>query len=193
VRGQVAGRTLDETIAKLETTFPSAAPELEMRLAEGEPLLDAASALERWSTLPPEASRWPAVGTNAPDFSAVDLAGATHALRDAGARSTVLAFWNAEDDLSVARAARVETAWRERGDAAARFVHVAALGERDPVARAAAAHSLAQPVWLAGGGEASAFARFRIWTAPVFVRLEGLEVKAITKDPDEARRWFEKR
>jgi hypothetical protein len=114
-------------------------------------------------------------------------------LSETGEEQAVLAFWNAEDDASVSKAAQVEKAYREHGDPAVRFIHLAALSQRDPVVEAAGRHGLTQPIWVAGTHEKNAFRRFHIWTTPVFVRLDDLVVAAITRDVGEARRWFKAR
>jgi hypothetical protein len=80
----------------------------------------------------------------------------------------VLAFWNAEDPATVEKAAEVERAHDEHGDPAERFLHLAALAQRAPVAAAAAKRGLKQPVWVAGTHEKNAFRRFpRLDHAPL--------------------------
>jgi len=196
--GAVPGRTLDETVTLLETDFPPATPDgggvaLEVATVDGERLYDPVEAMKRWSSLPAESTRWPEVDDAADDFAALDLEGTTHLLSETGDAKAVLAFWNAEDPAAVEKAAEVERAWAEHGDPAERFLHLAALAQREPVAAAAAKRGLKQPVWVAGTHEKNAFRRFRVWTTPLFVRLDSMTVVAITRDAAEARRWFNAR
>jgi len=195
--GAVPGRTLDETVTLLERDFPTAAGDggvaLEIPVVDGDRPLDPAAAMKRWSSLPPESTRWPEVDDAVGDFAALDLDGATHLLSETAEGKAVLAFWNAEDVASVDRSAEVAKAWAEHGDPAERFLHLAALAERAPVVAAAAKHGLKQPVWVAGTHAKNAFRRFRVWTTPLFVRLDEMKVVAITRDAGEARRWFNSR
>lgn len=193
VKGKVAGHALDETVVELEKDFKASLVSLEIPLVDGERPLDPGEAMKRWSSLPPERSHWLAVDDAAPDFAAVDLHGQLHMLSEAAEEQVLLAFWNPEDDESVAKAAQVERAWAKRGDPALRFIHVAALSGREPVVKASADHGLTQPVWVAGSHPKDAFRQFHIWTTPVFVKLDERTVTAITSDADEAQRWFKAR
>jgi hypothetical protein len=193
VKGRVPGHVLDETVVELGSDFEPGEVAFEIRLVDGDRPLDASDALRRWSALPPESSRWPVVEEAAPDFAAVDLHGQLHMLSETADEQALLAFWNPEDDDAVAKAAQVERAFEKRGDPALRFIHVAALGRREPVAKAAADHRLTQPVWVAGSHAKNAFRQFRIWTTPVFVKLDERVVTAITSDAVEAQRWFKAR
>src|SRR5262249_46009191 len=189
VKGRVPGHLLDETVVELGRDFAPGDVAFEIKLVEGDRPLDASAALKRWSSLPPESSRWPAVDDAAPDFAAVDLQGQLRMLSETADEQALLAFWNPEDDDAVAKAAQVERAYEKHGDPALRFIHVAALGRREPVVKAAADHGLTQPVWVAGSHEKNAFRQFRIWTTPVFVKLEERVGTPITSDAGEPRRW----
>ena len=46
------------------------------------------------------------------------------------------------------------------------------------------------PVWVSGTHVENAFRRWRIWRCPVFARLDDMQVVAITRDVEEAKRWF---
>jgi nucleotide-binding universal stress UspA family protein len=190
VKGRVAGRALDETIVELDSDFKTGDVAFEIPVVDGERPLDPGEAMKRWSSLPAESTLWPAVDEAAPDFAAVDVHGQLHILSELAEEQALLAFWNPEDDDSVAKAAQVERAFDKRGDATLHFIHVAALGRRDPVVKASADHGLAQPIWVAGGHAKNAFRQFRIWTTPVFVKVAERTVTAITSDPEEAQRWF---
>lgn len=194
VKGKVpGGHVLDETVVELGSDFKPGDVAFEIKMVDGDRPLDAGAALKRWSSLPPENSRWPAVDDAAPDFAAVDLEGQIRMLSETADEQALLAFWNPEDDDAVAKAAQVERAFEKHGDPALRFIHVAALGRREPVVKAAADHGLTQPIWVAGGHATSAFRQFRIWTTPVFVKLDERVVTAITSDASEALRWFKAR
>ena len=190
LKGRVQGHLLDETVVELETDFKLREVAFEIKLVDGERPLEAAGAAKRWSSPPPERSRWLAADDTAPDFAAVDLRGQLRMLSETSDEEALLAFWNAEDDDSVAKAAQIERAFAKRGDPAMRFIHVAALARRDPVVKAAADHKLTQEVWVAGNHATNAFRQFRIWTTPVFVKLDQRVVTAITSDAEEAGRWF---
>lgn len=190
VKGRVAGRALDETVVELDSDFKTGDVAFEIPVVDGDRPLDPNDAMKRWSSLPAESTLWPAVDEAAPDFAAVDLHGQLHILSELAEEQVLLAFWNPEDDDSVAKAAQVERAFVKRGDATLHFIHVAALGRRDPVVKASADHGLTQPIWVAGGHAKNAFRQFHIWTTPVFVRIAEQSVTAITSDPEEAQRWL---
>jgi hypothetical protein len=192
VKGRVPGHALDETVVELETDFALRDVAFEIKLVDGDRPLDASEAAKRWASPPPERSRWLAADDTAPDFAAVDVRGQLHMLSETSDDEALLAFWNPEDDDSVEKAARVERAFEERGDPALRFIHVAALARRDPVVKAAADHGLTREVWVAGSHATNAFRQFRIWTTPVFVKLDQRMVTAITSDAEEAQRWFKR-
>ena len=193
VKGRVTGHALDETVVELETKFAPGDVALEIGVVEGDKPLDPATALKRWSALAEESTRWLAVDDAAPDFAAIDLQGQLHLLTETTEEQALLAFWNPEDDDAVAKAAQVERAFEEHGDSAVRFIHVAALARRDPVVKAAADHRLVRPIWVASSHETNAFRQFRIWTTPVFVRLDDRMVTAITDDAEVAQKWFKAR
>jgi hypothetical protein len=193
LRGAVPGHALDETVLKIESGFDAADVALEIPLVEGDRPLDALTAMRRWSNLPAEKTRWPNAGDPAPDFAAVDLRAQTRRLTETTDESALLAFWNAEDDAAVAAAARVEKAFADVHDPTFHFIHVAALSDRGPVDAAVRRHALRQEVWVAGTHEQSAYRRFHLWTTPLFVKVEDMEIAAITADPDEACRWARKR
>jgi hypothetical protein len=110
-------------------------------------------------------------------------------LSETGEEQALLAFWTPEDPKSAQVAGEAEAAWRAAGSKL-RFLHVAAGRERETVQAAIAAHSLREPVWVAGTHTENAFRRWRIWRCPVFVRLDDLQVVAVTRDVDEVKRWL---
>jgi hypothetical protein len=193
VKGTVQGHALDETVDELETSFAAADVALEIKLVDGQRALDPAAWMKQCASLPAESSRWLAVDDPAPDFAAVDLHGALRMLSETSEEQALLAFWNPEDDAAVEKAAQVERAFAKHGDPALRFIHVAALARREPVVKAAAAHNLVQPIWVAGNHEKSAFRQWRISTSPVFVKLDDRVVTAITSDAEVAQKWFKAR
>jgi len=193
IRGPVPGATIDETIVRLDLDPDLARIDFAMAVPDGTRLPDPSEVRERWSSPPPEPDRWPRPEDDAPDFSALDLEGTAHLLSETGEHPAILAFWTAEDERSPALAAKAEQAWRAARAVrpAALFLHVAAGDERGPVARAAAAHRLEQPVWVTGSHPGDAFRAWRIWTCPVFARIDDMQVIAVTSDLDEVRRWLE--
>jgi len=58
------------------------------------------------------------------------------------------------------------------------------------VLEAAARHGLRAPIWIAGRHEKNAFRRFHVWSTPLFVRVDDMQVAAVTPDVDVACRWL---
>ena len=189
IRGELAGMTLDETIVELDLKADFRNVDFEIPVPEGRKLPGLGEVRDRWSSPPPEPERWPRPEDDAPDFAALDLDARQHMLSETGEHEVVLAFWFTEDERSPPLAAELDKAWKDSGSKLL-FLHIAAGDERDPVARAVGELKLTAPVWIAAMHPQDAFRRWRIWTCPVFARVNDMQVVAVTKDVEVAKGWF---
>jgi hypothetical protein len=193
LRGPLGGALLEETILLLEPDADLAGVEFDLPVPDGFKLLDVGVAAKRWASLGPEEERWPKPMQDAPDFAALDLDGEIRKLSETGEEDVILAMWSPEDAESARLAAEAERCFGEQDEVrgALRFLHVAAGGEREPVARLVAELAMKQPVWVAGGHERNAFRQFRVWRCPAFVRISDMQILEMTRDLAQVRRWLE--
>lgn len=191
LRGPLAGSLLEETVLRLEPDADLAGVPFDIPVPDGFKLLDVGVAAKRWATLGPEEERWPKPMLDAPDFAALDLDGAIRKLSETGEEEVILAMWSPEDAESARLAAEAERSFAGKEPGALRFLHVAAGGEREPVARLVAELAMRQPVWVAGEHERNAFRQFRVWRCPAFVRISDMQILEMTRDLAQVRRWLE--
>lgn len=191
LRGTLGALELEETVLELDLAAELDPAQFELVVPDGKARLDLAQAQREWRAREwDEPAGWPQPGDDSPDFAGVDLEGRVRLLSETGELDAVLAFWNPELPDSARAAAALEEAWRGRTDAHLLFWHVAAGRRPDPVRALAAELNLRETLVVAGEHEKNAFLQFSIWRCPVFVKLNDMQVTAVTADLAEAKRWL---
>ena len=191
LRAKVGPVAIEETLLELDVDAKLGAVEFEIAVPEGLKLRTIREAFDAWRRdLGPESARWPPPLADSPDFAGVDLESRVRMLSETAEQRVVLAFWNPEVPASVEQAAALEAAWRERADPKLLLWHVAAGRAPAPVRAAVAANRLREPVVVAGEHRRNAFEGFSIWRTPAFVRLDDLQVIAISDDLATAKGWL---
>jgi hypothetical protein len=191
IRAKVGEVAIEETLVELDLDAKLGGVDFEIAVPEGRKLRTIREAFDAWrKDLGPDASRWPPPQADAPDFAGVDLESKVRMLSETSEQRVVLAFWTPELPASVEQAAALEAAWRERKDPKLLLWHVAAGRAPAPVREAVAKSRLREPVVIAGEHRQNAFEQFSIWRTPVFVRIDDLQVIAISDDLATAKSWL---
>lgn len=172
--GPMPDHVRDEVVEWLELDVDLGAATFELHESLVAPTLSYLQAQKAWRHLPPQSSRWPKAGSEAPPFAAVDLEGHAQRFEPAAGAVHLLAFWFRGNPAGIERLVAAEKLWRERGGAPREMLSVHFGAQRGPVGALWEQRGLSHRCWLvpSSGDSDNAFHRYWIASCPVFFVLE---------------------
>jgi len=169
LQGPLPGRTRDETVLVLERAASAPAAWFRFVPPPGVAVIPMLQARAAWADLPPERSRWPAVGSALPAFTALGGDGEARTAADVP-HPAVLAFWFDGNEAVVTALGALD---RALADLAFPLVSVHPGQDPAAVGRLVGTHALAHAPWLDGAAADRPFWQLRIASCPVFFLVDG--------------------